>query len=230
MGNGGAIRLGKGTLPSSYTTIHEVNEDMLAVFKSIVFCNTSEESQKVSMKLAGVEVLSEKELKPREVYRASVYDQVLLATEKVEAKASEANVITYYLSGKRIMADEITETQWMEQEWEEWFEAQQTEGYMLLGNEPGEEELNPDKLFNKHRRLNQRVDERGTEMEYDSDGNLEVVKEYADEELVKETVLEYDEDGNLVKVTENVGDTTVEETLNYDEDGNLESVERSVTV
>lgn len=122
-------------------------------------------------------------------------------------------------------------TQWLEdfklrikQEWQVWFDEQQTEGFMVLGSD--------DSFVNQHKALNQRVDERKEELIYDADGRLIQAIEKDGEGVVRQIALEYDTSGTLVKVTETIPGLTVDkhiiQHLIYDLNGNLERVERSV--
>lgn len=122
-------------------------------------------------------------------------------------------------------------TQWLEdfkllvqQEWRQWFNEQQTEGFMVSGES--------DRVVNIHRALNQRVDTRKEELIYDGEERLIKVLEKDGEYIVKDTELEYGSSDTLVKITETIPgsatDTVITQYLIYDLDGNLERVERSV--
>ena len=122
-------------------------------------------------------------------------------------------------------------TKWLEEfkiliqvEWQQWFDEQQTEGFMMLGDSQ--------KFVNKYHALNQRVDTRKEEFTYDANGRLTRVMEKDGPDIVKDTTLEYDPRGELLKIIETIPgpatDKIIIQYLIYDLNGNLQRVERSV--
>ena len=82
---------------------------------------------------------------------------------------------------------------------------------------------------NLFRALNQQIDTRNLELDYDTNGNLTTVYEKDGETTVKTTTLGYDSNGNLSTVTEQVGGRTITTTLSYDTNGNLTGITRQVS-
>jgi hypothetical protein len=122
-------------------------------------------------------------------------------------------------------------TRWLEDfklliqvEWQQWFDEQQTEGFMMLGD--------GQRFVNKHSSLNQRVDTRKEEFIYDSTGTLIKVIEKDGGFIVKDTQLEYDSNGDLLRIVETIPgpatDKVITQYLIYDLKGDLQRVERSV--
>lgn len=121
---GSAIRLSKGELTTDFEPLYQVPNDRVVILKSIILTNLTETTQTVSLKLAGAYVMRDKVLSAGESYQASVFDQVIVAQETVEGKASQAQAVDYYISGKLLLPQDIaSETQWMQEQWDAWWAA-----------------------------------------------------------------------------------------------------------
>jgi hypothetical protein len=119
---GSAIRLAKGELPTEFEPLYQVPNDRVVVLKSIILTNLTGVAQNVSLKLAGSYVMRDKLLPAGESYQVSVFDQVIVAQETIEGRASDPGAVDYYISGKLLLPQDIaSETQWMQEQWEEWW-------------------------------------------------------------------------------------------------------------
>ena len=113
------IRYGKGALTDTFATLYTVPLEMLSVVKTITFSNTHTEEVTVELKLD--DVAFEYKLEAGSNYQFGAYDQVLYAGETIQAKSSVDGVVKFYISGKNVLSEGLDYTQWMEQEWNEWF-------------------------------------------------------------------------------------------------------------
>lgn len=118
-----AIRLGKGNLTTSFEQLYIVPADRLVALKSVVISNSTEADQVIDLKLAGIEAISVT-VKAGEFYQVSALDQIIMAEETIEGKASSTEGVSYYISGKLLLPQDISsETQWMQEQWEAWWAA-----------------------------------------------------------------------------------------------------------
>lgn len=121
---GSAIRLSKGELTTDFELLYQVPNERVAVLKSINLTNLTNIEQVVSLKLAGAYVLRDKILPAGESYQVSVFDQVIIARETIEGKTSQPGAVSYYISGKLLLPQDIaSETQWMQEQWDAWWAA-----------------------------------------------------------------------------------------------------------
>jgi hypothetical protein len=116
-------RFGKGVLTDSYQNIYQVPVDFVAIIKTMSFSNIGSTSETISIKLDGSLVLPEETIEPGAVYNLKAYDQILEDSEVIEIKASSNDSISFYVSGVQAPIDNIgSETQWMKDRWDEWWE------------------------------------------------------------------------------------------------------------
>lgn len=75
----------------------------------------------------------------------------------------------------------------------------------------------------------QRTDERTTEFDYDTDGNVTEQRDKASGSTIRTTTFTYDAAGDVTEIAEDVEGLTITTTFTYDGDGNVTSETRSVT-
>lgn len=100
------LRLGRGQLPATYTTIYTCPTDRRAYIKDINLCNTHSGKHHAYVAIvptgqtAGVayEILSNYGIDAYDTYRWTG-TQILNAGDTIQVKASTANYITIYVSG-----------------------------------------------------------------------------------------------------------------------------------
>jgi len=97
-------RLCSGTLPGSNGTLYTAPSasGAITIVKSLILCNTTGGAVTVTIKLAGVEIISGKSLAANETYPLTGLDQIVGASELIEGSAGSASAVTYYLSGKEV--------------------------------------------------------------------------------------------------------------------------------
>ena len=95
-------RIYKGVLSDGNATLYTVPASTKVIIKSVTMCNTTGTAATVTLKLAGVELFAEYEVKPNDTITIQPLDQIINAAEIIEAVSGTAAAIAVYISGKEI--------------------------------------------------------------------------------------------------------------------------------
>ena len=99
-------RLCKGTLTDSNATLYTApaaTGDYTVVI-GITLCNTTATAATVTIKFASTEVISGYSMLANDTITIEFASQILQAGELIEGSSGTASAITYYISGKEVVA------------------------------------------------------------------------------------------------------------------------------
>jgi hypothetical protein len=96
------MRLCKGTLTNSSTTLYTVPSATKTIIKALTLCNITASAVTVTISFASVSVIFTYTLLAYDTITIPFFDQIIEATELIQGSASSNSAITYYMSGKQI--------------------------------------------------------------------------------------------------------------------------------
>ena len=102
-----AERIGMGTLTASLANVDDaaVAASHIRYVKAVTLCNTSVSAQHVTMTFAGTNVIYEYSIPGtggENTITIPFFDQVMEATERIQAKAETTAVVDFYISGREV--------------------------------------------------------------------------------------------------------------------------------
>ena len=118
-------RFGTGLISDTEESVYEVPIDMVAVIKTISFCNVSDSPVEVDLQIGGVQIYQNKEIETNKTFSISAFDQVLTEGDEIILNANSNEDVAYYISGKQTPIEDIGDTtEWMRDRWNEWWNSE----------------------------------------------------------------------------------------------------------